>query len=41
VILKARKIIAILFVLMGETHHEAETSIASASPAEEKTMMWH
>jgi len=40
VVLKARKIVANLFVLMGETHHEAETSIASASPAEEKTMMW-
>jgi len=41
VVLKARKIVANLFVLMGETHHEAEMSIASASPAEEKTMMWH
>jgi transposase InsO family protein len=26
---------------MGETHYEAEASIASASLAEEKTMMWH
>jgi hypothetical protein len=41
VVLKARKIIAILFVLMGETHHEAETSIASASLTEKKTMTWH
>jgi len=41
VVLKARKIVANLFVLMGETHHEAKASIASASPAEEKTMMWH
>jgi hypothetical protein len=41
VVLKARKIAANLFVLMGETHHEAEASIASASPAEEKMMMWH
>jgi hypothetical protein len=41
VVLKARKIAANLFVLMRETHHEAEASIASASPAEEKTMMWH
>ena len=40
-VLKARKIVANLFVLMGETYHEAEASIASASPAEEKTMMWH
>jgi len=30
-----------MFVLMGETHHGTEASIASASPAEEKTMMWH
>jgi hypothetical protein len=30
-----------MFVLMGETHHGAEASIASASPAEEKTMTWH
>lgn len=41
VVLKARKTVANMFVLMGETHHEAEASIASASPAEEKTMMWH
>ena len=41
VVLKARKIVANLFVLMGETYHEAEVSIASASPTEEKTMMWH
>ena len=33
VVLKAIKIVANLFVLMGETHHEAEASIASASPA--------
>jgi len=30
-----------MFVLMGETHHGAAASIASASLAEEKTMMWH
>jgi len=41
VVLKARKIVANLFVLMGETHCEAKTSIASANPVEEKTMMWH
>jgi transposase InsO family protein len=41
VVLKARKTVANMFVLMGETHHRAEASIASASPAEEKTMMWH
>jgi len=41
VVLKARKIVANLFVLMGEIHREAEASIASASLAEEKTMMWH
>jgi hypothetical protein len=41
VVLKARKIVANMFVLMGETYHEAEASIVSASPAEEKTMMWH
>jgi hypothetical protein len=41
VVLKARKTVANMFVLMGETHHETEVSIASASPAEEKTMMWH
>jgi hypothetical protein len=40
-ILKARRIVVNLFVLMRETHHETGTSIASASPAEEKTMMWH
>ncbi|KAG6738050.1 hypothetical protein POTOM_059589 [Populus tomentosa] len=41
VVLKARKTVANMFVLMGETHQGAEASIASASPAEEKTMMWH
>jgi hypothetical protein len=41
VVLKARKTVVNMFVLMGETHHEAEASIASANPAEEKTMMWH
>jgi len=41
VVLKARKTVANMFVLMGEAHHEAETSIALASPAEEKTMIWH
>jgi hypothetical protein len=41
VVLKARKIVANLFVLMGETHCEAKTSSASANPVEEKTMMWH
>ena len=40
-VLKARKTVVNMFVLMGETHHEAEASIASASSAEEKTMMWH
>jgi hypothetical protein len=40
-VLKARKTVANMFVLMGETHHGAEASIASASPAEEKTMTWH
>jgi len=32
VVLKARKTVANMFVLMGETHHGAEASIASASP---------
>jgi len=41
VVLKARKIVANLIVLMEETHHEADASIALASPAKEKTMMWH
>jgi len=41
VVLKARKIAVNLFVLMRETHHKVEASIASASPSEEKTMMWH
>jgi hypothetical protein len=41
VVLKARKTVANMFVLMGETHHGAAASIASASSAEEKTMMWH
>ena len=40
VVLKARKIAVNLFVLMRETHHEVEASIASASPLEKK-MMWH
>jgi hypothetical protein len=40
-VLKARKTVANMFVLMGETHHRAEASITLASPAEEKTMMWH
>ena len=40
-VLKARKTVANMFVLMRETHHGAEASISSASPAEEKTMMWH
>jgi len=38
-VLKVRKIAANLFVLMRETHHEVEASIASASPLEEKMMM--
>jgi hypothetical protein len=38
VVLKARKIVANLIV---ETHHEADASIALASPTKEKTMMWH
>jgi transposase InsO family protein len=41
VVLKVRKIVANLIVLMEETHHEADASIVLASPAEEKTMMWH
>jgi hypothetical protein len=41
VVLKGRKIVANLFVLMREIHREVEVSIASASLAEEKTMMWH
>jgi len=41
VVLKARKIAANLFVLMRETHHKVEASIASTSPSEEKTMIWH
>ncbi|KAG6755573.1 hypothetical protein POTOM_041406 [Populus tomentosa] len=41
VVLKAIKTVANMFVLMRETHHGAEASIASANPAEEKTMMWH
>ena len=40
-VLKVRKIVANLIVLMEETHHEADASIVLASPAEEKTMMWH
>jgi F0F1-type ATP synthase delta subunit len=38
-VLKVRKIAANLFVLMRETRHEVEASIASASPLEEKMMM--
>jgi hypothetical protein len=41
VVLKARKIATNFFVLIRETHHEVEVSIASTSPSEEKTMMWH
>ena len=41
VVLKARKTVANMFVLIGETHHRVEASIASASLVEEKTMMWH
>ena len=40
-VLKARKIAANLFVLMRETHHEVEASIASANPLEKMMMMWH
>jgi hypothetical protein len=40
-VLKARKIVANLFVLIRETHHEVDASIASASSLEEKMMMWH
>jgi hypothetical protein len=36
VVLKAKKIVANLFVLIGETHYETEASIASASPTEER-----
>jgi len=40
-VLKARKIAANLFVIMREIYHEVEASIVSASPLEEKMMMWH
>jgi len=41
VVLKARKIIANFFMLIGEIYHEADASIASFSSTEEKTVMWH
>jgi hypothetical protein len=41
VVLKARKIATNLFMLIGETYHKADASIASADFIKDKTMMWH
>jgi hypothetical protein len=41
VVLKARKMAANLFMLIGETYHKADASIASANSIKDKTMMWH
>ena len=41
VVLKAEKIAANLYMLKGETHQEATTSIASTSSIEEMTTIWH
>ena len=41
VVMKAEKIAANMYMLKGETQQEGEVSIASASSAEESTIMWH
>jgi hypothetical protein len=40
-VLKARKIVANLFMLIGEVHHEEEASITSASYAKEMIIIWY
>ncbi|KAL3833987.1 hypothetical protein ACJIZ3_008723 [Penstemon smallii] len=40
-VMKAEKIAANLYMLKGETQQEGEASIASATSAENLTMMWH
>lgn len=41
IVLKARKIVANLFMLIGEVHHEEEASITSASYAKEMIIIWY
>lgn len=41
VVMKAEKVAANLYMLMGETHKEAELAVAVSSSGEESTMLWH
>ncbi|XP_073120290.1 uncharacterized mitochondrial protein AtMg00300-like [Henckelia pumila] len=41
VVMKTKKVAANLFVLLGETHKEAELAIASIGLGKESTMLWH
>ncbi|KAI9107762.1 hypothetical protein K1719_021098 [Acacia pycnantha] len=39
--MKAKKNVSNLYILMGETHLEAEASVASTDSKEDTTKMWH
>ncbi|XP_073129049.1 uncharacterized mitochondrial protein AtMg00300-like [Henckelia pumila] len=41
VVMKAEKVAANLYVLLGETHKEAESAVASIASGEESTVLWH
>ncbi|XP_073148775.1 retrovirus-related Pol polyprotein from transposon TNT 1-94 isoform X1 [Henckelia pumila] len=41
VVMKAKKVAANLYVLLGETHKEAELAVASIGSGEESTVLWH
>ncbi|XP_073153973.1 uncharacterized mitochondrial protein AtMg00300-like [Henckelia pumila] len=41
VVMKAEKFDANLYVLLGETHKEAELAAASIGSGEESTVLWH
>ncbi|KZV17990.1 hypothetical protein F511_21146 [Dorcoceras hygrometricum] len=41
VVMKAEKVAANLYVLLGETHKEAELAVASSGSGEELSVLWH
>ncbi|XP_073122973.1 uncharacterized mitochondrial protein AtMg00300-like [Henckelia pumila] len=41
VVMKAEKVAANLYVLLEETHKEAELAVASIGSGEESTVLWH
>ncbi|XP_073153536.1 uncharacterized mitochondrial protein AtMg00300-like [Henckelia pumila] len=41
VVMKAEKVAANLYVLLGKTHKETELAIASIGSGEESTVLWH